>query len=265
MRRRSFVVMTLTAILALVAVAIAQEPSIQKSPPRGSVAHASSTPTLTVGSATSSGVKKPETSHLKFVTEYIRELAAIEDLRASGEQELKKITRQEESFPISIHTSTLIRLELGSQIRMLKSMRLNAPFDEVIPNLVRFYEHKMELHQRLIDISKAFVAGPEEGVDYGKLAAEAPEIRAKNDYIDQALFESTPLIFATLIDPKADSKNHASHLIITKAERSKLIDDLNIRFGDKIDQKDQSYIVGSGSVLKTYLLKGYKCSDDPWE
>ncbi|MFZ0863806.1 MAG: hypothetical protein WCA27_26625 [Candidatus Sulfotelmatobacter sp.] len=224
---------------------------------------------LAVAFATSSaaifGAEKSETSHLEFVTEYIRELAAIENLRASGEQELKRITKSEESYPIAIHTSTLMSLELGSQIRMLKRMHLNPPFDDLIPNITGFYEAKMALHQRLIEISKAFVAGPEEGVDYGKLAAEVPEIRARNDYIDQSLFESTPLIFATLIDPKEDSKHHTNHLIITKAERAKLIDDITTDFGAKLERKDQNFTIGAAKALKDYLLKkDYKSSDDPW-
>jgi hypothetical protein len=73
------------------------------------------------------------------------------------------------------------------------------------------------------------------------------------------------LVFATFIDEKPDSKNHASHLIITKAERAQLLKDLTTDFGSKLDQKGQNYTVGAASVLKAYLLKDFKASDDPWE
>lgn len=36
---------------------------------------------------------KPETSHVEFVTEYIRELAAVERIRAEGEEENKQDTK----------------------------------------------------------------------------------------------------------------------------------------------------------------------------
>lgn len=216
------------------------------------------------GAASTFGAEKPETSHLAFVTEYIRELAAIDNIRASAEQELKQ-AKESEKLSNAIHTSTLIQLELRSQSEMLKSMRLNPPFDTLIPNLTGFYEHKIALHQRLIDISSAFIEGPKPDVDYGKLAAELPKIRAELEYIDHAVFDVTPLMFAMLIDMKPDSRNHASHLIITKAERTKLIGNLNRSFGSKLDQKDQNFTVSSASVLKSYLLKDYKCSDDPWE
>jgi len=207
---------------------------------------------------------KPETPHLAFVTEYIRELAAMESIRAASERELKQGAK-DGGLATAVHTSTLFQLELRSQIRILKDMRLQAPFDDLIPNITAFYEQKIALHQNLIDIGSTFIAGPQPGVDYGKLAAEIPKVRARLDYIDQALFQATPLVFATLIDERPDSKNHASHLIITKAQRAKLVDDITQDFGSKLNQKEQNWIVSSASVLKAMLLKDYKCSDEPWE
>jgi hypothetical protein len=93
----------------------------------------------------------------------------------------------------------------------------------------------------------------------------ASKIRADLDYLDQSVFEATPLIFATLLNMKADSKNHVSHLIITKAERAKLLRDITTDFGSKLDQKNPNYTVGAASVLKTSLLKDFKSSDEPWE
>jgi hypothetical protein len=92
-----------------------------------------------------------------------------------------------------------------------------------------------------------------------------PKVRATLDDVDHTLFQAAPSIFATLIDPKPDSKNHASHLIVTKAERQKLVEDLDQRFGTKLNLKDQNYTVGAASVLKAYFLKDFKCSDEPWE
>jgi hypothetical protein len=124
------------------------------------------------------------------------------------------------------------------------------------------------------EISSAFIGGQKDGVDYSKLAAEMPEIRGELDFIDHSLFEATPSVFATLIDMKADSKGkeksycgegHASHLIITKEEKAGLISKLNDSFGEKLDQKDQNYMVSAASVLKAYLNKDFKCSDEPWD
>ena len=94
------------------------------------------------------------------------------------------------------------------------------------------------------------------------VAAESPKINAEIEYIDHSLFKATPLIFATLIDPVPDANDHMSKLIITKAERKKLIDDLDSYFGKKMDTDQQNWTVSSASVLKGYLLKDYTASDE---
>jgi hypothetical protein len=204
--------------------------------------------------------EKPETPHLAFVTEYIRELGAIEDVRASVEKELAPAKDDNERLSAAVHASTLIQLELQSQIAMLKAMRLNAPYDQLISNITTFYGQKIGVHQKLIDITTTFLAGPKPGIDFGQLAAEMPKLRARLDYIDKALFEASPLIFATLIDLRPDSKNHASHLIITREERAKLIEKLDDEFGQQLNQKDRNYTVSEAVILKSYLQKDFTCA-----
>jgi hypothetical protein len=203
--------------------------------------------------------------NLAFVSEYIRELAEYVDKLDNANNELKASNFSKEIPSTIIHSSTLIQLTLRSQISALKSMHLDHPFDDIIPTIIKWYETKIDLYQRIIDINSIFLAGPKPDVDYDKLAAEMPKIRAQIDYVDESLFRITPMIFATLIDQKPDSKNHLSHLIITKNEKEKLLHDLTTAFGKKLEQKNPSYIIGSARVLKTYLSKDYKCSDEPWQ
>lgn len=206
--------------------------------------------------------KQAETPHLEFVTEFIRELAAVENIRTLAEKEQNQ--NPNSLFPNLIHTSTLFQLELGSQSRMLKSMHLSDPFGDIARNIAGFDDAKVAVWQRMSEIGKAFMAGPADGVDYGKLAAELPELRGRLDYIDQSIFQAAPAVFGTLIDMKADSHGHASHLIITKMEKAMLLDRLNTAFGSKLDQKKQNYIVSAAIVLRDYLKKDFKCSDEPW-
>ena len=203
-----------------------------------------------------------ETPHLEFVTEYIRELAAIERIRESAEEENKEDTKDgKPNFDGIIHTSTMFQLELGSQIKMLRDMRLNPPFDDLIPTITKFYERKIEIWRRMGEIASEFIGGPKQGVDYSKLAAEMPKLKG----VDQALFEATPTVFATLIDMKEDSKGHASHLIITKEQKAALIEKLNDSFGAKLNQKNQSYAVSTAIVLRDYLIRDFKGSDESWD
>jgi hypothetical protein len=227
--------------------------NVQPTPPKAQAASKSAT----------RPEKKPETPHLEFVTEYIRELAAVEEIRAAGESELKQDPQS--AFTNGIHTGTLMQLELGSQINALKQMHLDDPFDNLIPNITGFYQEKIELWQRVIDICSAFVGSPKSDVDYDKLTVEMPKLRARQDFIDKALFEATPAIFLTLVDMKSDSKGHTSHLLITKAEREALIKQIDTDFGPKLDEKGANYTVSAAAILKEGLKKDFKSSDDPWD
>lgn len=89
-----------------------------------------------------------------------------------------------------------------------------------------------------------------------------PEITAQVEYIDESIFQSMVLVFALLIDKKPDSEGHMSHLIITKAQRQKLIDNINGLFGESLDKENKTWTVNSAALLKAYLTKDYKCRDE---
>jgi hypothetical protein len=208
---------------------------------------------------------KPETPHLRFVKEYVRELLEDESLKAGGEKELSEAKTPNEEFSTAIYVSKSIQLELRSQIAMLKSMRLNDPFDTLIPSLIGSYQRQIELHQKLIDINSKFLAGPKEGVDYQAFAAKVPEIRAELDDARKAVFHAAALVFMTLIDRKPDSQGHVSHLLITKAEKADLQDQVDIMLKDEPDKGDHDDYISAAMVLRGGLQKGHKCADEPWE
>jgi hypothetical protein len=190
-------------------------------------------------------------------------MGAIEKIRDKAAADLK-VSSGANSLPDCIRNMTSYQLELTAQITTLEAMHLNPPFEGVIENFTDFYKQKLAIYKQFTDVCSALIAGPKPNVDYGALAAEAPKLNARLDFIDQALFKSSPLVFATLIDAREDAQGHASHLIITKAERAKLIHDITLAFGDKLKQDNQNYTVSAASVLKSYLEKDFKCSDDPW-
>jgi hypothetical protein len=208
---------------------------------------------------------KPETPHLDFVKEYVRELIEDESLRAAGEKEINQAKTPNEQFSAGIYVSKSMQLELRSQITMLKSMRLDDPFDTLIPTLISAYQRQNELHQELIHISGKFLAGPKAGVDYQTLVARVPEIRAELDAVGKAAFEASALVFMTLIDPKPDSQGHVSHLLITKAEKTDLQDQLEIMLKGEPDKGDHNYYISAAMVLRGGLQKGHKCADEPWD
>jgi hypothetical protein len=212
--------------------------------------------------ATNSMAFAQENSSLAFVSEFVRELGTTERIRSTGELELKE--KDADRIAGAIRNSTRVQLELRSSIGMLSGMHLKPPVDGIPQSIIDLYKQKIEYHQELIDIASQFSAGQKPGVDYGKLAAEMPKITATLEYLDETLFKVTPAVFGALIDMKADIQGHVSHLVITKAERQKLIQSLKSSFGSKLSAKNQNYTVSAASVLLSYLQKDFKCSDEPW-
>lgn len=206
----------------------------------------------------------PETPHAEFVEEFIRELSALEEIRAQGQKELKG--NPDSAFENMVHSGTLFKLELGTDIRTLTRMHLKSPYDTVIPSLTGFYKGEFEIWDRMVVIGKEFIEGPRPGVDFQKLQSEMPELRARLDYLNDSILKASPLIFSTLINvDKANSKNQADHLIITSAERKAMIEEIDDSFGTNADAKNVPSLVAAAGVIKFGLKKDFKSADDPWD
>ncbi|MGH9693057.1 MAG: hypothetical protein ACRD5Z_02860 [Bryobacteraceae bacterium] len=224
-------------------------------------AFARSLATLVIGVGIVNTAFAQETTHLSFVQEYIRELGELESVRTSADAELKH--KDGRSPGNLIHISTRYQLALRTDVGILNKMRLDPPFESLVRQISDFDKQKIEIHARMIEIATEMLSGPKPDVDYGKMAAEMPQLRAVLESIDETFMKMSALVFATLIDKRPDKANHMSRLIITKAERQALIGSLNTWFGTKLDQKDQNYIVSAASVLRSYLRKHYTCADGP--
>lgn len=211
------------------------------------------------------GRVKPETPPIDFVKEYVRELISDEGLKTTGVKEFGEAKTPNEQLSTSLYVSKSAQLELRSHVRMLKGMRLGKPFDTLIPDLIGFYQRQIELHQNLIDISTKFLAGPQSSADYPALMARVPQIRAELDATRKAIFEAAALVFMTLIDQKPDSQGNLSHLVITRAEKSELQDQLEIMLKDEPEKGDHDYYISAAMILQAGLQKGHKCADEPWE
>jgi hypothetical protein len=56
-----------------------------------------------------------------------------------------------------------------------------------------------------------------------------------------------------------------SHLLITKAEKADLQDQLEIMLKDEPEKGDHDYYISAAMILRAGLQKGHKCADEPWE
>lgn len=196
-----------------------------------------------------------------FVYDYIKTLAAVEQIRDEAKRELKETPTT--IFADCIRNSTKFQLQFNGAIAGLRSTDLGQNMaKDVVPGLIAFYQQEIEIYDELAaECQKLMIA--QAGVDYGQLAGNAPKLTARLDYVDHSIFTTTPLVFATMIDPKPDGQGHVSRLVITKEERASLVSLLVTYFGKKMDEANQNWLVSSATVLRDYLTKkDYNAADE---
>ena len=208
-----------------------------------------------------------ETPPFEVAQEYVRELGEMWAIQQQVDQEMVEDKTAEDpankAIMTTIRNATRVKLAMKTNIAMLGGMKMTRPgHEETLGLLTSFYQAKIDLNDQLIQIATAFIV-PKKGVDYGKLAAQVPEITAKLEDVDKSLFEMTALVFMSFIDMKADSQNRANHLLITKEQRDRLVWSINNSFRASLE-KDRRYVVSEALLVKTKLLE-FKCSDEPWE
>jgi len=196
-------------------------------------------------------------------SEHVNQLSAMQDLYDTAAKELKE-TDSNGKMATMIRNGTRIKLELSRNIAMLKANSAPPPYEFITPNVIHVYEKKIELHEMLIEIASQFIGGPKPNVDYGKMAAEMPKITAMLEYADKTLYTVTPAFCLMLVDDRADSKGHLTHLVITKAERKKVLKHIDAVFGKRLLEKNPSYNVGSVVLIKKFLQGKHLSADDPW-
>jgi hypothetical protein len=205
------------------------------------------------------------TSSFDFFSRYVSDAATFEDLRAEARAELKP-NDPKDTVMNCIHSGTAFDLEMAAAIRRMRGMKLAtglAETDEVPQDIASIYELRRAAMAKLTSLCTTMAEGPKPGVDYAAVAAEMPKLRAQLEYLDKTEYQASPLVFATLLSNRPDSQNHMSHMVITRDQRKRLLDQIEIAFGDKLKDEHAIYAVAEMQLFRDKLIE-FKCADDPW-
>jgi hypothetical protein len=202
------------------------------------------------------------------VDNYVTQLATFEDLRDAAARELEEDKAQGQAqapMMACIHSNTRYDLEVGAAIRTMRSTRLvgvDKELQTVPQSIADLYAQRQQIVGQMTKVCSAFAEGPKDGVDYKGLATLMPQIRAQLDYLDNTMFEASPLVFATLISDVPDAQGHASHLVISCDDRKRLVDHIDSSFGAKLAAKNANFGVSQAQLIRAKLLE-YKCAEEP--
>jgi hypothetical protein len=209
-----------------------------------------------------------QTTPFEFFGTSVSQLATFEQLRAGAEQEVQESAGDSGKMWMGcIHSGTRFDLELSSAASMMDGMHLRAHFGDqqfqALPHqIAEIYRLRQAFMRKITAICSAFAEGPKPGVDYKALAAQMPKLRASLEDLDSTLFASGALAFMTLVSDKEDSQGHASHLIISCAQKQELLTQLKDEFGAKLDQKGVPPGVEQAQLFRDKLIE-YKCAEEP--
>ena len=198
---------------------------------------------------------------LHMATVYIDELAAEHDIQQQAEVQAKTTGHnQNQSLMDSVRSTTSLQLSLAQAVNALALINGPPKLLQTRDLLMKTYAYKGEVLDDVKKTAQTFIAGAykqDPSVNYGELAARAPENTARITDINDTLFKLGTLVFGGMVDMRADKDGHVSHLTITQTQRKNLLDQINSRFGRSLDGKDMSITDQGAWLLRSQLSKPF--------
>ncbi len=201
-----------------------------------------------------------DSTPLQFVTQYLDDFAAVERIRVSEEQALK--VPAADMVSICVDSGNRYRRELGEQVARMRSLRIPSPSQNLPEKIAGLYSRKLELYHEVIAACSAFKGRSAGDVDSLEVMAAVAKYDAGVDAIDRELFRSASVVFWTLLQRRTETREHPSRLVITAAQKAKLLRRIERDFGAELQDEQQTYLVNAGSVIHDYL-ENHKASDEP--
>ena len=199
-----------------------------------------------------------KTARIALAQEFVRELEVLYRLQETAKKEFA----EHSSGAGKLTTDTLF--EMNDSINRLSMINVDARWAEFRDALKKLHRERIVLVHEMNQMSKTLLAGPEPDVNYGKLTARGPEITAQVEQIDKIIFTISKAMFYALVDDDragADGKLH--HLILTKKDRTSMVQLIDKTFGPTLEDKNASYIVSSAWAIKYGLTRpNYKAADE---
>jgi len=197
------------------------------------------------------------TTPAEFVSAYVGQLGHQQALKARIAQDLRNPTPGQ--LKECTDGSIALSATLHKDAEALKAMSLAGDLAKMVPTLVNLYESKAVQHLQYGAICSTMAKSPAGSKTYLGAAGAAPAVLAHLAATDRVIFQGMPLIAASLVPPGSDIRNPKTRLTITKAQRLKLVSDIDKAFdaGKKPLPSEigpnSDIILGSAAILRAFL------------
>jgi hypothetical protein len=202
---------------------------------------------------------------IQLASEFVRELEVLYRLQETGKKELAEDNSSSGQLVTGIRVGTRTVLEMNESIHRLDGIAVDGRWAEFRGLLKQLDSERIRIFQEMNQMAKAMISGPKPGVDYGAMAAHAPELTAEIEHVDKSMFNMAQAIFFALVDEQRlgpDGKLY--HLLLTKKDRANMIQLIDNVWGQTLEDKNSSSIVSAAWAIKYGLTRPlYKCADEP--
>ncbi len=129
--------------------------------------------------------------------------------------------------------------------------------------IIKVYENHVKLNDESVILLEEIYSpnnlnNPSK-VDLGKLMSRQADLGAQHNEIMRFLMQTSIFITQMLVSPRTDSNGKISTMGITSTQRTDLLKELEINFGEKVkkgfnkDIKEMNYFESSGAILYEFL------------
>jgi hypothetical protein len=206
-----------------------------------------------------------KTARIALVQEFVRELEVLYHLQETAKKEFAEDSSRSGKQMTVIRVGTRTLFEMNENINRLNMIEVDGRLAKSRDILKRLHQERIVLVQEMNQIGKTFLAGPEPGVNYGKLNARLPEITAAMEEIDKSIIDMAKVMFFALIDDaRVGTDGNLYHLVLTKKERTSMVQLIDKIFGPTtLEDQNSTRIVVAAWVLKNGLTQpNYKAADE---
>ena len=205
-------------------------------------------------------LRAQETSPLQFVSEYLREFSAIEHIRLAEEREFQAAGQS--MLSICIASGNRYRREIADQMTRMGHMSVPAASQSLPGRLVDLYGRKLELYVQVVDACSALQAGgAPSNASYLEVMSVVSRYNAKVDSIDRSLFQTSTEAYSALLDTPRAPHGDPRRLQITMAQKQTLLREIDLEFGNELQDDQQTYLVNAATVIRD-AIRAHKASDE---
>jgi hypothetical protein len=204
------------------------------------------------------------TARIALVQEFVREMEVLYRLQETAKKEFAEDTSGPGKLMTGIRVGSRTILEMNDSINRLNILKVDGTWAEFRDLLKQLHQERIGITQEMNQASKMLLAGPEPGVNYGKLTARAPELTAQAEAIDKSIFTMAKAMFFALVDDaRVGADGNLHHLLLTKKDRTSMVQLIDKAFGAILEDKNANYIVSAAWVIKYGLTRPhYKAADE---